>query len=131
MFSIAGEKLIKRLRSLSFKAMLKQEIGWFDKKNNGVGALCARLSGETAHVQGATGQRIGIILQSIATLGLSVGLSMYYQWKLGFVALAFTPFILVAIFLQHRLMNVENDTHHKSLQKSTKVLIKIETIVTN
>jgi ATP-binding cassette subfamily B (MDR/TAP) protein 1 len=49
---------------------------------------------------------------------------MFYQWKLGLVALAFTPFILVAIFLQHRLMNVENDAHHKSLQKSTKLAVE-------
>ncbi|RZC33786.1 multidrug resistance protein 1, partial [Asbolus verrucosus] len=124
MFSIAGEKLTMRLRSKMFQAMLRQEMGWYDKKDNGVGALCARLSGEAAHVQGATGQRIGTILQSIATLGLSVGLSMYYQWKLGLVAMAFTPFILIAIFLQHRLMTVENDAHHKSLQKSTKLAVE-------
>jgi ATP-binding cassette subfamily B (MDR/TAP) protein 1 len=124
MFSIAGEKLTMRLRSSMFRTMLRQEMGWYDKKDNGVGALTARLSGEAAHVQGATGQRIGTILQSIATLGLSVGLSMFYQWKLGLVALAFTPFILVAIFLQHRLMNVENDAHHKSLQKSTKLAVE-------
>ncbi|KAJ3662142.1 hypothetical protein Zmor_006501 [Zophobas morio] len=124
MFSLAGESLTKRLRSLMFQSMLRQEMGWYDVKDNGVGALCARLSGEAAHVQGATGQRIGTILQSIATLGLSVGLSMYYEWKLGLVALAFTPLILIAIFLQHRLMTIENDAHHKSLQKSTKLAVE-------
>ncbi|EFA00893.1 ATP-dependent translocase ABCB1 [Tribolium castaneum] len=124
MFSVAGEKLTMRLRSMTFIAMLKQEMGWYDRKDNGVGALCARLSGEAAHVQGATGQRVGTILQSIATIGLSVGLSMYYQWKLGLVALAFTPFILLAVFFQHRLMNVENEAHHKSLQKSNKLAVE-------
>ncbi|XP_044258218.1 ATP-dependent translocase ABCB1 [Tribolium madens] len=124
MFSVAGEKLTMRLRSLTFKAMLKQEMGWYDRKDNGVGALTARLSGEAAHVQGATGQRLGTILQSIATIGLSVGLSMYYQWKLGLVALAFTPFILLTVFFQHRLMNVENEAHHKSLQKSNKLAVE-------
>lgn len=54
MFSIAGEKLTKRLRSLTFRAMLKQEMGWYDRKDNGVGALCARLSAEAAHVQGVS-----------------------------------------------------------------------------
>lgn len=41
-----------RLRGDMFSAMLKQEIGWFDLKENGVGALCAKLSGEAASVQG-------------------------------------------------------------------------------
>lgn len=52
MFGIAGEKLTMRLRTKMFIAMLRQEIGWFDRKENGVGALCAKLSGEAAQVQG-------------------------------------------------------------------------------
>lgn len=52
MFGIAGEKLTMRLRTKMFVAMIRQEIGWFDRKENGVGALCARLSGEAAQVQG-------------------------------------------------------------------------------
>lgn len=35
-----------------FASMLRQEMGWFDRKENGVGALCAQLSGEAASVQG-------------------------------------------------------------------------------
>lgn len=54
MFSIAGEKLTMRLRSEMFKSMLRQEMGWYDRKDNGVGALCAKLSGEAAHVQGVS-----------------------------------------------------------------------------
>lgn len=38
--------------SLTFSAMLKQEIGWFDRKENSVGALSARLTGDAANVQG-------------------------------------------------------------------------------
>ena len=52
MFSISGEELTIRLRNLSFRAMLKQEMGWFDHTKNSVGALCSRLSGDAAAVQG-------------------------------------------------------------------------------
>lgn len=121
MFGIAGEKLTMRLRKSLFETMLKQEMGWFDLKENGVGALCAKLSTEAAYVQGATGQRIGTIFQSLSTLGLAVGLSMYYEWKLGLVCLAFAPFILAAIFTQQRLMRGETEKYHSSMEKSTKV----------
>lgn len=46
---------------------------------------------------------------------------MYYEWRLGLVALSFTPFILVATFLQQRLMYIENQTQNETLQSSTKV----------
>lgn len=64
---------------------------------------------------------MGTVLQAISTLGLSVGLSMYYQWKLGLVALSFAPFILLATFMQTRLMRGENDGYQEALEKSTKV----------
>lgn len=51
-FSYAGEKLTLRIRSKTFEVMLKQEMGWFDRKENSVGALCAKLSGDAAAVQG-------------------------------------------------------------------------------
>lgn len=69
----------------------------------------------------ATGQRIGTIFQSLSTIGLAMGLSMYYEWKLGLVCLAFTPFILLAVFTQQRLMRGENENYHSALEKSTKV----------
>lgn len=124
MFGIAGEKLTKRIRKQMFQAMLTQEIGYFDKKSNGVGALCSRLSGDAANVQGATGQRIGTILQSVATLVLAVGLSMYYEWRLGLLALAFTPLILVATFFERRNTGRLNDSRGDSLQKSTKIAVE-------
>ncbi|XP_060519433.1 ATP-dependent translocase ABCB1-like isoform X2 [Cylas formicarius] len=124
MFGVAGQKLTQRIRSQMFDAMLKQEIGYFDRKSNGVGALCSQLATEASQVQGATGQRVGIIMNSIATLLLSLGLSMYYQWKLGLVALSFFPVIIVATFFQSRNMKGNNDDFKNSLQSSTKIAVE-------
>lgn len=54
MFGFSGENLTKRLRSLCFKTILKQEIGYFDDQNNNVGKLCTRLAVEAAAVQGVS-----------------------------------------------------------------------------
>lgn len=124
MFGRAGQKLTYRIRSRMFQAMLKQEMGYFDRKENGVGALCAQLSNEAAQVQGATGQRIGAIVNSASTLFLAVGLAMYYQWKLGLVALSFFPLIVIATFLQRRQMAGENEAYRKSLERSTKIAVE-------
>lgn len=51
-FGYAGEKLTLRIRKETFKAMLRQEIGWYDKKENAVGSLCAQLAGDASSVQG-------------------------------------------------------------------------------
>lgn len=51
---MSGERLTMRIRRKMFRAMLSQEMGWYDDKVNGVGAICARLSGEAASVQGVS-----------------------------------------------------------------------------
>lgn len=66
---VAGENLTLRLRSLMFKAMLIQEIGWFDDKKNGVGSLCARLSGEPESVQGVNFKAENLMTKRMRVLG--------------------------------------------------------------
>ncbi|KAF5272755.1 hypothetical protein FQA39_LY07782 [Lamprigera yunnana] len=124
MFGIAGEKLTMRLRSLMFKSLLTQEMGYFDDKENGVGSLCAKLSSEAAGVQGATGQRIGTILNSISTVVIALGTSFYFEWRIAFVALCFSPLIVLSIYLEQKMIAKESQGHYESLQKSTKIAVE-------
>ena len=52
MFGISGERMTKRLRARAFETMLRQEIGWFDAKENNVGKLCTQLAVDASAVQG-------------------------------------------------------------------------------
>lgn len=124
-YGIAGELLTERVRGRTFDTMLKQEIGWFDDKVNGTGALCAKLSGEAAAVQGATGQRIGTVLSSISTICISLGIAFAYEWRLAFVALCFTPFILVASYFELKFMEQQSMGNAKALEKSTKLAVEV------
>ncbi|CAG9761758.1 unnamed protein product [Ceutorhynchus assimilis] len=124
MFGKAGHKLTLRIRSKMFDSLLRQEMAYFDRTENGVGALCAQLSNEAAQVQGATGQRIGALTSSMSTLLFSVFIAAYYEWRLGLVAMSFFPLIITAGFLQRRNMAGENDEYKKSLQTSTKIAVE-------
>ena len=53
-FTVSGENLTARLRSLSFGAMLRQEIGWHDDEKNSTGTLTTRLSHDASQVQGVS-----------------------------------------------------------------------------
>ncbi|XP_040551376.1 ATP-binding cassette sub-family B member 5 isoform X2 [Gallus gallus] len=55
MFGKSGEILTMRLRSLSFKALLQQEIGWYDDQKNAVGVLLTRLATDASQVKGTIG----------------------------------------------------------------------------
>jgi ATP-binding cassette subfamily B (MDR/TAP) protein 1 len=47
-FSKSGEELTMRMRKMTFSAMLRQEMSYFDYEANSVGALVTRLSSDAA-----------------------------------------------------------------------------------
>jgi len=40
-----------RMRIISFASMLRQEIGWFDREENTIGALVTQLSSDTSNLK--------------------------------------------------------------------------------
>ncbi|CAG9794623.1 unnamed protein product [Diatraea saccharalis] len=100
LFSRAGLRLTDRLRNLCFSNYLRQEQAWFDSPSNSVGALCARLSSDCAAVQGATGTRLGTILQGVSTMAIGVTLAMFYSWKMTLVSLLSVPCVMGGICLE-------------------------------
>lgn len=53
-FAKSGELLTKRLRKFGFKAILGQDIGWFDDLRNNPGVLTTRLATDASQVQGVS-----------------------------------------------------------------------------
>ncbi|XP_042369262.1 bile salt export pump-like [Plectropomus leopardus] len=103
-FSKAGELLTRRLRRLGFRAMLGQEIGWFDDHRNSPGALTTRLATDASQVQGATGSQIGMIVNSLTNIGVAVLMSFYFSWKLTLLILCFLPFLALSGGFQAKML---------------------------
>ena len=53
-FSISGTSLSIVIRSLLFKSLLRQEIGWYDKEENATSALLTKLTVDAGLVQGVS-----------------------------------------------------------------------------
>lgn len=103
-FSKSGELLTRRLRRLGFQAMLGQEVGWFDDHRNSPGALTTRLATDASQVQGATGSQIGMIVNSLANIGVALIISFYFSWKLTLLVLCFLPFIALSSGFQASML---------------------------
>ena len=92
-FGIVGERLTTRLRSHAFRAMMRQDIPFFDNTENSVGALTQVLSVETSKVRNMTGQSLGGFIQTLGALGFGLGLSLVASWKFGLCLLAAVPLL--------------------------------------
>ncbi|XP_054157708.1 ATP-dependent translocase ABCB1-like [Oppia nitens] len=124
MFGMCGERLTMRLRKTVFKTMLQQEIGWYDQPDNSTGALCSRLSSDTASVQGASGARLSTLCNAIVTLGAGSGIALWYSWKLGLVISCFIPLILVATYFQATIIEGQITDDKQTQEEASRIAVE-------
>eukprot|EP00961_Rhodomonas_salina_P117023 1575363-Rhodomonas_salina.3 len=70
--SFMAEHLTRRLREITFAAVLRQEIGFFDYKENETGVITNKLAKETTYIEGAVGTTIGLAIQNLVLLAISL-----------------------------------------------------------
>ncbi|XP_024142686.1 bile salt export pump [Oryzias melastigma] len=120
-FAKSGELLTRRLRKVGFQAMLKQEIGWFDDPENSPGALTTRLATDASMVQGATGSQIGMIINSLTSIGASFIIAFYFSWKLTLVILGFLPLIGLSGVFQAKMLTGFANEDKKAMEAAGRV----------
>lgn len=103
-FSVAGSKLIERIRLMCFKKVVNMEVGWFDEPENSSGAIGARLSADAATVRALVGDALAQIVNSIATAIAGLVIAFVACWQLAFIILALIPLIGVNGYVQAKFM---------------------------
>uniref|UniRef100_H2ZR92 Bile salt export pump n=1 Tax=Ciona savignyi TaxID=51511 RepID=H2ZR92_CIOSA len=131
-FAKSGEELTSRLRAMGFKAMLRQEIGYFDDHFNSTGALTTRLATDASKVQGCTGVRAGSAIQSVFALGVALGIAFAYGWQLTLLTLAFVPFMIIAGLLTMKILTGQSGQESKAYEAAgsiaTEATLNIRTV---
>lgn len=61
------------------------------------------------------------MLQAVGSFGLALVLSLIYEWRVGLVALAFVPLLLIVLYQEGRMVTAESFSTAKTMQASSKV----------
>jgi ATP-binding cassette subfamily B (MDR/TAP) protein 1 len=99
-FAYCSERLVYRVRNKAFRAMLGQDLSFFDKKENTAGNLTAFLSTETVQLALMSGLTLGTLLIVVTTLVAAISLALSFAWKLALVCTAVIPVIVSCGFFR-------------------------------
>jgi len=93
LFTLAGERVVARLRTELFRRVLAQEIAFFDDRRTG--ELVSRLSADTEAVQGAVSTSISLALRNFASAAGGLAFLFLTSPRLALVMLAVVPLVAV------------------------------------
>ncbi|XP_005095479.1 ATP-dependent translocase ABCB1 [Aplysia californica] len=124
MFGLSGEALTFRIRTATFRAMLRQEMGWYDRPENNTGCLTTRLANDASLVHGATGTQIAFIIQLLCNIGIGLVISFIVGWQLTLVALGVIPFVTASFYIQIKVAAGDATGRTKALEAAGAIAVE-------
>ncbi|XP_030541530.1 ABC transporter B family member 13-like isoform X2 [Rhodamnia argentea] len=95
-YTLMGERLTTRVRSLMFSAILTNEIGWFDLEENSTGSLTSILAADATLVRSALADRLSTITQNLALTVTAFVIAFRLSWRIAAVVIASFPLLVGA-----------------------------------
>ena len=116
-FSVAGCKLIRRVRSMCFEKVVYMEANWFDEAEHSSGVIGARLSGDAASLRGLVGDALSLAVMNGSTMIAGLVIAFVANWQLAFIILVMLPLLAISGYFQIAVI--------KGLSANAKVLLEI------
>ncbi|HSB18867.1 MAG TPA: ABC transporter transmembrane domain-containing protein [Anaeromyxobacteraceae bacterium] len=99
-FGVAGERVVTRLRRDLYRAILDQEVAFFDERRTG--ELTSRLASDSSVLQSAVSANVSMGLRHLATAAGAVGFLFFTSARLALVMLAVVPAVAVGAVVYGR-----------------------------
>ena len=109
LFTLAGERVVARLRGDLFASIIRQEIGFFDAQRTG--ELINRLSADTGILQNSVTVNVSMALRFTFQIVATLAVLFWTSWQLTALMLGVVPFVAIGAMVFGRTV--------RGLSKST------------
>ncbi|KAF9912885.1 Multidrug resistance protein 1 [Linnemannia zychae] len=120
-FMVTGERLTRRMRYMSYKSILSQEMAFFDRPENSTGALASRLATDSQEMFDMVSQVILTTVSALATIALGLGFAFKASWQMTLIILAAVPVIGFGQYLEVASLEGFGSKTRKAYEKSGQV----------
>ncbi|KAL8055536.1 hypothetical protein ABFX02_04G062700 [Erythranthe guttata] len=120
-FSVAGCRLIKRVRLMCFEKVVHMDMSWFDRSENSSGVIGSRLSADPTSVRNLVGESLAMLVQNVSTgvVGLIIGFEA--SWELSLIVMAMLPLIGLNGYLHMKFISGFSADTKKLFEEATQV----------
>uniref|UniRef100_A0A1I8A8Z0 Multidrug resistance protein 1 n=1 Tax=Steinernema glaseri TaxID=37863 RepID=A0A1I8A8Z0_9BILA len=130
-FLVAGENMIHRMRIAFLKAVLRQDIPWYDKNHSGT--LTTKLFDNLERVKEGTGDKCALLIQFVSQFFSGLIIAFSYDWRLTLIMISLSPFMMLCGAFIAKLMassaTREAENYAKAGSVAEEVLTSIRTVV--
>ena len=94
----ASESINKRMRNLTFSALMRQEVAFFDKRI--VGSITSQVQDDVTMIQAFSSEPIRTLVINLASVATGLTISFIYMWPFALLSLLVIPFMGFATALE-------------------------------
>ncbi|XP_025081232.1 multidrug resistance protein 1-like [Pomacea canaliculata] len=91
---VASERQVLKIRREFFKAILRQDMAWFD--SNPSGELTTRLSDDLERIREGLGDKFGSVFRSFSQFLSGLIIGFIKGWKLSLVMISIAPLLVIS-----------------------------------
>lgn len=125
LFSLSGEKLTTRIRKMYFKALVRQNIAYFDDPLHSVGSLTSIMATDATYIKGITGGSLGSLLNIFVNIIGGLIVALVYGYKLTLVIMSCLPVLIAAGAIRMQMVNGYTIKTQESYESSAKTVSEV------
>lgn len=113
-FGLVSENLVLRVRDISFRTILRQDMSWFSKPGHSHHALMSKLNMDSGSISGLSGVILGTIFSIVTSVVGGAILAHIVAWKIAIVLLAAVPIMVFAGYVRLRILALAEEKHQNA-----------------
>ncbi|PGH05897.1 hypothetical protein GX51_02678 [Blastomyces parvus] len=123
-FGWVAEKITYKVRVLSFRALMEQDLQWHQSDGRSPTLLLSVITQDGNALSGLTGSVVGTIIAILVNVVAAIALSHAIAWKIALVCLAVVPLMLGAGVMRVMTMARFQERHAKAFEKSLGITVE-------
>ncbi|KAF7189004.1 ABC transporter 1 [Pseudocercospora fuligena] len=124
LFGWVAEQVIYKVRVLSLRSILEQDLAWHESKDRNPSLLLGLISQDSNALNGLAGSVICTILSIFVSLIATITMTHIIAWKIAIVCLSVVPLLLGAGYMRVTTMATFEERHLEAFANSNAITIE-------